>query len=66
MLLALVARYHDMADVVDFLVLRQYFDLAVQRDWKIGECERTRFIVLVLDHWISFRVHVFYECVARC
>lgn len=45
MLRAPVARYHDMADVVDFLVLRQYFDLAVQRDWKIGECERTLLII---------------------
>lgn len=29
-------RYHDMPDVIDFLVLRQQFDNARQRNWMIG------------------------------
>lgn len=30
-------RYHDMADVIDFLVLRQQFDNARKRQWSIGQ-----------------------------
>lgn len=29
-------RYHDMPDVIDFLVLRQQFDNARKRQWSIG------------------------------
>lgn len=35
---ALLHRYHDMPDVIDFLVLRQQFDNARQRQWMIGLC----------------------------
>lgn len=31
-------RYHDMPDVIDFLVLRQQFENARKRQWSIGEC----------------------------
>lgn len=27
-------RYHDMPDVIDFLVLRQFYDEARQRNWQ--------------------------------
>ena len=30
-------RYHDMADVIDFIVLKQNYDAAVKQNWKIGE-----------------------------
>ena len=29
-------RYHDMPDVVDFLVLKQNYDIAMDRKWKPG------------------------------
>ncbi|XP_043656518.1 bromodomain and WD repeat-containing protein 3-like isoform X2 [Drosophila teissieri] len=40
-------KYHDMPDVLDFLVLRQTFDLAVQRNWSIGD----RFRCMIHDGW---------------
>ncbi|KAH8382855.1 hypothetical protein KR009_005611, partial [Drosophila setifemur] len=40
-------KYHDMPDVLDFLVLRQTFDLAVQRSWSIGD----RFRCMIGDGW---------------
>lgn len=30
-------KYHDMADVIDFLVLRQQFDAAAARRWNAGD-----------------------------
>lgn len=30
-------RYHDMPDVIDFLILRQQFDNARKRQWSIGQ-----------------------------
>lgn len=32
-----VFRYHDMPDVLDFIVLRHTHDLAMTRNWKVGE-----------------------------
>jgi hypothetical protein len=29
-------RYHDMADVIDFIVLKESFDIAMRRKWKVG------------------------------
>ena len=29
-------RYHDMAGVVDFVVLRQAYKLAMDRNWSVG------------------------------
>ncbi|XP_011188273.2 bromodomain and WD repeat-containing protein 3 [Zeugodacus cucurbitae] len=40
-------KYHDMPDVLDFLVLRQTFDLAVQRNWSVGD----RFRCMIGDGW---------------
>ncbi|EDW66817.2 bromodomain and WD repeat-containing protein 3 [Drosophila virilis] len=40
-------KYHDMPDVLDFLVLRQTFDLAVQRNWSISD----RFRCMIGDGW---------------
>ncbi|XP_037956286.1 bromodomain and WD repeat-containing protein 3-like isoform X1 [Teleopsis dalmanni] len=40
-------KYHDMPDVLDFLVLRQTFELAVQRNWNIGD----RFRCMIGDGW---------------
>ncbi|EPY73079.1 hypothetical protein CB1_045366001 [Camelus ferus] len=33
-------RYHDMPDVIDFLVLRQFYDEARQRNWQSYELEK--------------------------
>ncbi|XP_013108682.2 bromodomain and WD repeat-containing protein 3 [Stomoxys calcitrans] len=40
-------KYHDMPDVLDFIVLRQTYDLAVQRNWSIGD----RFRCMIGDGW---------------
>ena len=30
-------KYHDIPDVIDFFVLKQTYDTAMARNWKIGE-----------------------------
>ncbi|XP_043927396.1 bromodomain and WD repeat-containing protein 1 [Protopterus annectens] len=40
-------KYHDMPDVIDFIVLRQFFDEARQRTWK----PRDRFRSVIDDAW---------------
>ncbi|XP_069492166.1 bromodomain and WD repeat-containing protein 1 isoform X2 [Ambystoma mexicanum] len=40
-------KYHDMPDVIDFLVLRQIYDEARQRNWKAGD----RFRSIIDDAW---------------
>jgi bromodomain and WD repeat domain-containing protein 1/3 len=40
-------KYHDMADVLDFLVLRQTFDTALARSWS----ERDKFRCMIDDGW---------------
>lgn len=34
---AFTVRYHDMPDVIDFLVLRHHYDAAVARRWGGGD-----------------------------
>ena len=31
-----IARYHDMPDVLDFLILRQTYDQSISRNWRPG------------------------------
>lgn len=31
-----IVKYHDMADVIDFIVLKQNYDQAMYYDWKPG------------------------------
>jgi len=40
-------KYHDMADVLDFLVLRQTFDMALARSWSEGD----KFRCMIEDGW---------------
>lgn len=40
-------KYHDMPDVIDFLVLRQIYDEARQRNWQAGD----RFRSIIDDAW---------------
>lgn len=40
-------KYHDVVDVLDFLVLRQYYELAIQRNWQPGD----RFRCIIDDLW---------------
>ncbi|XP_069616832.1 bromodomain and WD repeat-containing protein 1-like isoform X1 [Ranitomeya imitator] len=40
-------RYHDMPDVIDFLVLRQFYDHARHTDWHSGD----RFRSIIDDAW---------------
>ncbi|XP_078512965.1 bromodomain and WD repeat-containing protein 1 isoform X2 [Lissotriton helveticus] len=40
-------KYHDMPDVIDFLVLRQNYDEARQRNWQAGD----RFRSIIDDAW---------------
>ncbi|XP_046404459.1 bromodomain and WD repeat-containing protein 3-like isoform X2 [Ischnura elegans] len=42
-------KYHDMPDVLDFLVLRQTYDTAMARSWKTGD----RFRCMIDDCWWS-------------
>ncbi|XP_041988946.1 PH-interacting protein isoform X2 [Aricia agestis] len=44
---ALSVRYHDMPDVIDFLVLRHHYDAAVRRRWGPGD----RFRCMIDDSW---------------
>ncbi|KAB0802050.1 hypothetical protein PPYR_04236 [Photinus pyralis] len=40
-------KYHDMADVLDFLVLKQTYDAAISRTWNAGD----RFRCMIDDCW---------------
>lgn len=40
-------KYHDMPDVIDFIVLKQTYDIAIQRNWKPGD----RFRCMIDDAW---------------
>nr|XP_048722497.1 bromodomain and WD repeat-containing protein 1 isoform X1 [Caretta caretta] len=40
-------KYHDMPDVIDFLVLRQFYDEARQRNWQASD----RFRSIIDDAW---------------
>lgn len=40
-------KYHDIADVLDFLVLKQTFDTAISRNWGPGD----RFRCMIDDKW---------------
>ncbi|XP_059154571.1 bromodomain and WD repeat-containing protein 3-like [Physella acuta] len=40
-------KYHDMPDVIDFLVLKQHYDISVERGWKPG----MRFRSMIDDQW---------------
>lgn len=42
-------KYHDIADVLDFLVLKQTFDTAIRRNWGPGD----RFRCMIDDKWWS-------------
>lgn len=44
---ALDVRYHDMPDVIDFMVLRQQYEAAVARRWGAGD----RFRCMIDDCW---------------
>lgn len=35
--LCFLCRYHDMPDVIDFLVLHQFYNEAKERNWQIGK-----------------------------
>ncbi|XP_006815970.1 PH-interacting protein-like [Saccoglossus kowalevskii] len=40
-------KYHDMADVLDFMVLRQTYETSMARNWKPGD----RFRAMIDDAW---------------
>nr|XP_023019451.1 bromodomain and WD repeat-containing protein 3-like [Leptinotarsa decemlineata] len=40
-------KYHDMPDVLDFFVLKQMYNTALSRDWKIGD----KFRCMIDDEW---------------
>ncbi|OCT93763.1 bromodomain and WD repeat-containing protein 1 isoform X2 [Xenopus laevis] len=40
-------KYHDMPDVIDFLVLKQFYDQSCQTDWHAGD----RFRSIIDDAW---------------
>ncbi|EDO38859.1 predicted protein, partial [Nematostella vectensis] len=40
-------KYHDMQDVLDFIILRQYYDRSIDRNWQEGD----RFRSIIDDSW---------------
>lgn len=36
-----IVKYHDIEEVLDFFVLQQDYDLAIQRTWQPGDCFRS-------------------------
>ncbi|CAG2162140.1 unnamed protein product [Oppiella nova] len=42
-----MVRYHDVENVVDFIVLRQMYDLSVERNWQVGD----EFRSIIDDNW---------------
>ncbi|CAB0011603.1 unnamed protein product, partial [Nesidiocoris tenuis] len=40
-------KYHDIPDVIDFFVLKQTYDIAMERQWKVGD----RFRSMIDDGW---------------
>ncbi|XP_067903868.1 bromodomain and WD repeat-containing protein 3 isoform X1 [Heterodontus francisci] len=40
-------KYHDMPDVIDFLVLRQFYEEAKKRNWQVGD----KFRSIIDDAW---------------
>jgi len=47
----MICRYHDMSGVVDFIILRQTYNIAMSRNWNLGEC-----------HIMCILVHVLVSC----
>lgn len=47
-----VLKYHDMPDVIDFLVLHQYYEHSIQRRWQVQD----RFRAIVDDRWWFGRI----------
>lgn len=37
-------KYHDMQDVIDFLVLRKYYNNAISRNWKPSNYSKKLFL----------------------
>ncbi|XP_018564263.1 bromodomain and WD repeat-containing protein 3 isoform X2 [Anoplophora glabripennis] len=42
-----IVKYHDMPDVLDFFVLKQMYDMALSRNWQIGD----KFRCMIDDEW---------------
>ena len=40
-------KYHDIDTIEDFLILRQNYDISLQRNWQPGD----RFRSIIDDHW---------------
>lgn len=45
-------RYHDMPDVIDFLVLQQFYNEAKERNWQPGEFVLLLKLLLRPGAWI--------------
>ncbi|KAL3278873.1 hypothetical protein HHI36_016393 [Cryptolaemus montrouzieri] len=43
----MTVKYHDVPDVLDFFVLKQSFDIAISRNWSVGD----RFRCMIYDEW---------------
>lgn len=50
-------KYHDMPDVIDFLVLRQTYDTALARQWKVGK------LFEIMHFFLKVKCKVFLFCV---
>ncbi|XP_044761682.1 bromodomain and WD repeat-containing protein 1 [Coccinella septempunctata] len=43
----MTVKYHDVPDVLDFFVLKQSYDIAVSRNWSVGD----KFRCMIYDEW---------------
>ncbi|KAK9885011.1 hypothetical protein WA026_009238 [Henosepilachna vigintioctopunctata] len=43
----ITVKYHDVPDVLDFLVLKQFYDVAMSRNWAVGDSFRC----MIYDEW---------------
>lgn len=46
-------RYHDLDHVCDFIILKQWYDISVSREWRISD----RFRSAIDDQWWIGRIH---------
>lgn len=50
-----VSRYHDMPDVIDFLVLQQFYNEAKERNWQPGVFVFFYFLIIAFIMWFLFK-----------
>lgn len=47
-------KHHDIPDVIDFFVLKQTYDTALDRNWDVGECCILTVLFRSVEHVFTF------------